>query len=137
MRNFYSAINFNFTKISAAGKVFPRGFFSFLWYNKDNKIKFHKGVSEMDLKFFYMPGCPYCQRAAGVIAELEQEHPEYKQIKIDKINEVLHPLEAKKYDYYYVPAFFDGQKKLYEAQPGDDAEKMHKILGEILAAAAK
>ena len=62
----------------------------------------------MDLKFFYMPGCPYCQRAAGVIAELEQEHPEYKDIKIDKINEILHPLEAKKYDYYYVPAFFDG-----------------------------
>lgn len=87
----------------------------------------------MELKFFYMPGCPYCRRASGVIAQLMQEHPEYKKIKVLQIDETRHPEEAKKYDYYYVPTFFKGDEKVYEAAPGDTSEKMREILGQVLA----
>lgn len=50
-----------------------------------------------------------------------------------QIDETRHPEEAKKYDYYYVPTFFKGDEKVYEAAPGDTSEKMREILGQVLA----
>jgi thioredoxin 1 len=87
----------------------------------------------MELKLFYMQGCPYCQCAFKVIDELIAEHPEYAKIKITKIEENTEPEVASQYDYYHVPTFFLDKKKLYEAQPGDDAATMKPIIGKILA----
>jgi len=92
----------------------------------------------MELKFFFKQGCPYCKCANEVIAELFSEHPEYAKLPLERIDEENPPdLHGKKYDYWYVPTFFLNDKKMYEAQPGDDAPKMKKILGNIFAQMAK
>ena len=42
------------------------------------------------------------------------ENPEYLSLEIEKIDETVHPDIAKRYDYYYVPTFYVGEKKLHE-----------------------
>ena len=46
--------------------------------------------------------------------ELYQENNLYKTINIDIIDEEKESELANEYDYYYVPSFFDGNKKLHE-----------------------
>ena len=84
----------------------------------------------MEIKFFYLPGCPYCRRARKIIDELRASHPEFSGVSFDEINEITDSAIADQYDYWHVPAFFAGNRKLYEAQPGDDEVKMKN---EILA----
>ena len=71
------------------------------------------------LLFIYMDGCPYCHMAADVLATLTSEHPEYGRIPVEKVNETTEPEKLKGRNYYYVPTFFYGDEKIYEAQPGD------------------
>ena len=85
------------------------------------------------LLFIYMDGCPYCHMAADVLAGLTHEHPEYSKIPVEKVNETTEPEKLKGRQYYYVPTFFYGDEKIYEAQPGDDKPKMEKILGAFFA----
>ena len=85
------------------------------------------------LLFIYMDGCPYCHMAADVLANLTNEHPEYNKIPVEKVNETTEPEKLKGRKYYYVPTFFYGDEKVYEAQPGDDKPKMEKILGAFFA----
>jgi glutaredoxin len=85
------------------------------------------------LLFIYMDGCPYCHMAADVLANLTNEHPEYNKIPVEKVNETTEPEKLKGRQYYYVPTFFYGDEKIYEAQPGDDKPKMEKILGAFFA----
>ena len=85
------------------------------------------------LLFIYMDGCPYCHMAADVLATLTSEHPEYGRIPVEKVNETTEPEKLKGRNYYYVPTFFYGDEKIYEAQPGDDKPKMEKILGAFFA----
>ena len=49
--------------------------------------------------------------------ELRESHPEYNDLEIEIIDEVKEPDLANQYDYYYVPAFFIGDKKLHEGVP--------------------
>ena len=69
------------------------------------------------ITYFYMSGCPYCKNADIAIEELTKDNPAYKGIEIERINETLHPLKTRNYDYYYVPSMFIGDSKLYEADP--------------------
>lgn len=85
------------------------------------------------LLFIYMDGCPYCHMAADVLATLTNEHPEYNKIPVEKVNETTEPEKLKGRNYYYVPTFYYGDEKIYEAQPGDDKPKMEKILGAFFA----
>ena len=43
------------------------------------------------------------------------ENPAYREIAIHTIEESEHPEIADQYDYYAVPTFFCGNKKLFEA----------------------
>ena len=91
----------------------------------------------MTVTMFFQPGCPYCRRADKIISELLNEHPEYKNVTVKKINELAEPALADKYDYWRVPSFFSGDKKLYEASPLDSAEKMRDAINGIFEAATK
>ena len=66
----------------------------------------------------YMQGCPYCRMARKAVEELGAEG------SVTWVDENAEPAKIKDLDYYYVPSIFDGTKKLFEAHPGDDYEKI-------------
>lgn len=63
---------------------------------------------------FTMAFCPYCRRALGYMDALYSQHPEYKRIPIEIIDENKHRDIADTYDYYLVPTYYVGDKKLHE-----------------------
>ena len=67
-----------------------------------------------ELTYFRLSYCPYCRRANEYLEELKQENPEYCKIPIRIIDEEQEPGIADQYDYWYVPCFFMGDKKLHE-----------------------
>lgn len=66
------------------------------------------------MKLFILENCPHCRRARDWMKELCEENPIYKDIPIELIDEAKEVELADSYDYYYVPCFFDGEKKLHE-----------------------
>jgi len=68
----------------------------------------------MKLTLFVLKDCPFCKRALQYINELKEEHPEFKNIELDIIEEQEQKELADSYDYYYVPTFYLGKKKLHE-----------------------
>lgn len=66
------------------------------------------------MKLFYLENCPHCKRARAWMEELYQENSAYKDIPIEMIEESQQVELADSYDYYYVPCFFEGDKKLHE-----------------------
>ena len=66
------------------------------------------------LKIFYLERCPFCKKAFQYIEELKQEHPEFKSIAIETIEESKEPEIANSYDYYYVPTFYVDDQKVHE-----------------------
>jgi thioredoxin 1 len=66
---------------------------------------------------FTMASCPYCQNAHRWMNELLKEHPEYKEIEIEIIDEVEQPELADTYDYYYVPTYYVDGTKVHEGVP--------------------
>lgn len=71
----------------------------------------------MKLTAFILSRCPYCRQAKELIEELRAARPELESVEIDFIDESLQPDLADRYDYYRVPSFFLGDRKLYEANP--------------------
>ena len=64
------------------------------------------------ITLFYQERCPFCKKAFRYIEELKEEHPEFRDLRIETIEETLQPELADQYDYYYVPTFYlDGQKE--------------------------
>lgn len=72
------------------------------------------------ITLFYLQNCPYCHNAKKALEELIKENPEYSEISVEWIEESQQPELAEQYDYYYVPAIFLGNMKLYEANPSED-----------------
>ena len=66
------------------------------------------------MKMFILENCPHCKRARACIEEWKQENPIYQSIEIELIDEQENIEIANRYDYYYVPALFDGNIKLHE-----------------------
>ena len=66
------------------------------------------------ITMFIIDSCPYCKAALRMMDDLFAENPEYLSLEIEKIDENVHPDIARKYDYYYVPTFFIGDRKLHE-----------------------
>ena len=71
-------------------------------------------MSMKKIKMFYQPKCPFCVMAFRFIDELKKEHPEYKNIELETIDELKETEVADKYDYYYVPTFYVDGKKVHE-----------------------
>ena len=77
------------------------------------------------VKMMMLDTCPQCKRALELIDELEQEHPEYKQVQIEKIEENREADKTKGYDYWYVPTFFVDGVKVHEGVP--TKEKINEV----------
>ncbi len=67
------------------------------------------------LTMFYLEDCGYCAKARKALEELYAENPEYREVPLQMIEESQEPELANQYDYYAVPTFYDGKKKLFEA----------------------
>lgn len=67
-----------------------------------------------ELLFFYIPSCPHCKLAIRFLEELKGQDDRYKTIAVKMIDETKEKALANSYDYWYVPCFFRGGKKLFE-----------------------
>ena len=83
-----------------------------------------------------MAGCPYCAKAHKAFDELKGSHPGIEVVFIDENKE---PEKLKEFQgmYYYVPTLFVAGKKVFEASPGDDYEKIKAAVEEAYLAAEK
>ena len=61
-----------------------------------------------------MASCPYCKAALRMMDELFAKNPEYRDLEIENIDEVVHPDIAREYGYYYVPAYYVDGRKMHE-----------------------
>ena len=89
------------------------------------------------LRYFYLRGCPYCVYADRAIEELKAEEPRFAAIEIERIEEEDRKDVADLYDYYYVPTFFEGKRKLFEAHPSNRYEDIKNALRAIFEECAK
>ncbi len=83
-----------------------------------------------NVKMMMLDTCPHCKRALELIDELKQEHPEYQEVLIQKIEENRQAEETKGYDYWYVPTFFVDDVKIHEGVPSK--EKIDLVFVEAL-----
>lgn len=82
------------------------------------------------MRVFILPYCPHCKRARDYIEELKKEDVKYSNIDFDFIDESIEVDLANRFDYYYVPSFFDGDKKLHEGTI--NKEQLKKMLDKYL-----
>lgn len=66
---------------------------------------------------FTMESCPYCQNARRWMDELLRQHPEYRAVEIEIVDEVEEPELADTYDYWYVPTYYVDGVKVHEGVP--------------------
>ena len=66
------------------------------------------------ITMFTMHSCPYCQAALRWMDKLLAKDSRYSALEIEKIDELIYPEIAEKYDYWYVPTFYIGDEKVHE-----------------------
>ena len=91
----------------------------------------------MKLTAFILPRCPYCLQMRELLEELRAERPELASVEIEFIDEAAQPELAARYDYYRVPSFFLGERKLYEASPLWSRAEARRRLSAMLDEAVK
>jgi len=84
------------------------------------------------LKFFYLPGCPYCRMANRILKDLLTADARFAGMKISHIDESQNRALADRYDYWRVPSFFLGDEKLYEADPSHNEAQMRRYIENVL-----
>ena len=77
---------------------------------------------------FMTETCPHCKKAFTLMEEICGEHPEYKTVKIEKIDEKKEADYAAKFDYYYIPTFYVDGVKIHEGSPTKEA--IEKVFSE-------
>ncbi len=82
------------------------------------------------IKLFYLRNCPYCKRALQYIEDEKRLHPEFGGLEIEMIEESENPEIADRYDYYYVPTFYIGERKEHEG--GIFREEIEPLLRKAL-----
>ncbi|GHU71690.1 hypothetical protein AGMMS49992_06140 [Clostridia bacterium] len=81
--------------------------------------------------YFHFEACPYCQQANRWLDELMAESPEFRAIPMTRIDERKQPDVAERFDYYYVPTFYVGGRKVHEGAA--TREKVEAVLRQALA----
>ena len=66
------------------------------------------------ITMFILASCPYCIEALRWMDEVLEENERYRLIEVEVIDERKRPDIANKRDYYYVPTYYVGEKKLHE-----------------------
>lgn len=64
--------------------------------------------------------CPHCRNARRWMEELKQENPQYQELRVEMIDEQLHPEVTKTFSYYYVPTYYVDGFKIHEGVPTKD-----------------
>lgn len=82
------------------------------------------------IDMFVTDWCPYCKRARSMLEQLQGVRPEFRDVKINIIDEEARPDISDTYDYYYVPSLFIGRDKLHEGVP--TFEKLEAVLNAAL-----
>lgn len=82
------------------------------------------------VKMMYLKSCPHCKRAFKMVEKLKEEHPEYKDVEIEAIEEQDEESKTEGYDYYYVPTYFVDDVKMHEGVPTNSA--IEAVLKEAL-----
>ena len=82
------------------------------------------------LTLFYLPSCPHCRLAIKCLEELCSKDPAYASIPVERIDESVNKKLASQYDYWYVPCFYLGQRKLFEGHM--EKEDVRRVLDEAL-----
>ena len=82
------------------------------------------------VKMMILEDCPYWRQAFAMEKELIAAHPEYGQVNIEVIEENREPEKTEGYDYWYVPTYFVGDKKVHEGVP--TLEKVEQVFREAL-----
>jgi len=67
-----------------------------------------------EVKMFMTETCPHCKKAFMLMEKICAEHPEYKAINIEKIDESKDADYAAKFDYYYIPTYYIDGVKVHE-----------------------
>ncbi|NLW73916.1 MAG: thioredoxin [Clostridiales bacterium] len=67
-----------------------------------------------EITMFVQKYCPHCILAKKHIAQLRAEDSRYSAVQIREIDESEQSELANSYDYWYVPSFYLGNKKLHE-----------------------
>ncbi len=84
------------------------------------------------LTVFYLEDCPYCKKAMEAVKKLQAENPEYGRIGMEWIEESRSPEIAEKYDYYYFPSVYCGERKLYECSPMHNGAEIRRQMEECM-----
>ncbi len=87
------------------------------------------------LTMFYLENCPYCRKAQRALEALRAENAAYAGVELERVEESRSPEVSARYDYYYVPTVFLGEKKLWECSPADDYDAVYSHLRAALDAA--
>ena len=77
------------------------------------------------ITMFIIASCPYCKAALRWMDELLAENAKYRQLEIEKIDELEHPEIADKFDYEYVPTYYVGDEKLHDGAASK--EKIRRV----------
>ena len=83
------------------------------------------------ITLFILRNCPYCIRMLRKIETLLATYPAWREVPLHIVDEKQDPAMARQFDYYYVPALYLGEKKVYEEGV------LHADLASIFRQAAK
>ncbi len=81
------------------------------------------------VKMFYQPQCPHSIHALKCLKELQSREP-YSKVHVELIDELSRPDYADGFDYYYVPTFYVGDKKVHEGHA--EASDVENVLKQAL-----
>lgn len=76
-----------------------------------------------DVQLFIQKSCPYCKQALSWMEELKKENPEYSEVAVTIVDELVEPDLADQYDYYYVPTYYIDGTKVHEGAASKDIVK--------------
>ncbi|MFI3303296.1 MAG: glutaredoxin [Rikenellaceae bacterium] len=82
------------------------------------------------ITMFIQPMCPYCKKALRYIEEVKAANPELAAVEIEIHDELKEAEFADTFDYYYVPTFYIGDKKIHEG--GIFADEVAAVLRQAL-----
>ena len=81
---------------------------------------------------FILKYCGFCRRALSLLDEVRGENEDLRRVPLRIIDEGEERELARQYDYYYVPTFYAGERKVHEGPV--DRETIRSILQDALEA---
>ena len=67
-----------------------------------------------EILYFYLSGSPLCSKADRIIRSVVERFPEFREVKIKKIEKNIQSDVASQFDFTAVPCFFVNGKKIFE-----------------------